>query len=43
MFQHTVVTWGLKSGGGKIPDEIQSKIMNNVRIIFPQENGFTVL
>jgi len=39
----SVFAWGYSRDGGKIPDEVQSKLMNNVTIIFPHKHGFKAL
>lgn len=40
---NSVFAWGDERFGGKIPDDIQTKLMQNVKTIFPQIFGFTAL
>jgi len=39
----SVFAWGYRDGGGRIPHEIKIQLHQNVKTIFPQENGFKYL
>jgi len=41
---HSVLTWGVESSGGNIPEDVKIKLMkNDVTMVFPERNGFQVL